>query len=47
MNAPDHETEEFVRELTSCQEALLYFIRALYGNPSSAADIRQEVNIIL
>jgi len=47
MPSTDHGTEEFVQELTSSQDELLYFIRALCGNPTLAADIRQEVNLIL
>lgn len=37
----------FVRELTSCQDDLILFIRTLCGDFHLAADIRQEVNMVL
>lgn len=43
----DQNLEEFVHELTMHQDDLFFFIRALCGDPESAADIRQSVNIIL
>lgn len=39
--------DEFVQELTNCQNDLLFYIRALCGNLDLAADIRQAVNLIL
>jgi RNA polymerase sigma-70 factor, ECF subfamily len=47
MSSPPDPTEEFVRELTSCQSDLFFFIRALCGDGHAAADIRQAVNMIL
>lgn len=37
----------FVRELTSCQDDLMLFIRTICGDFHQAADIRQEVNMVL
>lgn len=39
--------EGFVRELTACQDDLILFIRTLCGDFHLAADIRQEVNVVL
>lgn len=47
MSLPEENTEDFVRELTSCQDDLLFFILSLVGNHSNAADIRQDVNVVL
>lgn len=47
MKTPNNQTEEFVRELISSQDDIYYFIRSLCGNPTVAADIRQDVNLIL
>ena len=47
MESCEENTEEFVRELTACQDDLFFFIRSLCGDPTSAADIRQDVNVIL
>jgi RNA polymerase sigma-70 factor (ECF subfamily) len=40
-------SEDFVRELTDHQTAMLAFIRALMPGSSAARDLLQEVNIIL
>ncbi len=37
----------FVREMTGCQDDLILFIRAICGDRHLAADIRQEVNMVL
>lgn len=37
----------FVQQLTGCQDDLIVFIRTLCGNFHLAADIRQEVNMVL
>jgi RNA polymerase sigma-70 factor (ECF subfamily) len=37
----------FVQELTACQDDLILFIRTLCGDFHLAADIRQEVNMVL
>lgn len=45
-----HEIDDidgFVQELTGCQDDLIVFIRALCGDYHLAADIRQEVNMVL
>lgn len=39
--------EGFVQELTGCQDDVLVFIRTLCGDYHLAADIRQEVNMVL
>lgn len=41
------DVDEFVRQLTGCQDDLIVFIRALCGDYHVAADIRQEVNMVL
>ena len=41
------DVEGFVRELTGCQDDLLLFIRTLCVDFHLAADIRQEVNMVL
>jgi RNA polymerase sigma-70 factor (ECF subfamily) len=40
-------SEDFVRELTDHQTAMLAFIRALMPGSSGARDLLQEINIIL
>jgi RNA polymerase sigma-70 factor (ECF subfamily) len=40
-------TEEFVRELTNQQTAMLAYIRSLMPGNSSARDVLQEVNVTL
>ncbi len=47
MPSSERDTEEFVRELTACQDDLFFFIRSLCGDLTAAADIRQDVNVIL
>ena len=47
MDPSEKDTEEFVRELTACQDDLFFFIRSLCGDPTASADIRQDVNVIL
>lgn len=37
----------FVQELTACQDDLILFIRTICGDFHLAADIRQEVNLVL
>lgn len=39
--------DAFVQELTGCQDDLILFIRTLSGDFHVAADIRQEVNMVL
>ena len=47
-NTPEiDDIEGFVQELTGCQDDLIVFIRALCGDFHLAADIRQEVNMVL
>jgi RNA polymerase sigma-70 factor (ECF subfamily) len=41
------DVDGFVQELTGCQDDLILFIRAMCGNFHLAADIRQEVNLVL
>lgn len=41
------DVDGFVQELTGCQDDLILFIRTLCGDFSLAADIRQEVNMVL
>lgn len=41
------DVDGFVQELTSCQDDLILFIRTLCGDFHQAADIRQEVNMVL
>ncbi|HEX7260507.1 MAG TPA: sigma-70 family RNA polymerase sigma factor [Luteolibacter sp.] len=41
------DVDEFVRQLTGCQDDLIVFIRILCGDYHVAADIRQEVNMVL
>ncbi len=47
-NSPEiDDIDGFVQELTSCQDDLILFIRTLCGDFHMAADIRQEVNMVL
>lgn len=47
-NEPDiDDIDSFVLELTGCQDDLIVFIRTICGNFHLAADIRQEVNLVL
>lgn len=47
-NSPEiDDIDGFVQELTGCQDDLIVFIRALCGDYHVAADIRQEVNMVL
>jgi len=47
-NNPEIEDiDAFVQQLTGCQEDLILFIRTLCGDFHLAADIRQEVNMVL
>ena len=39
--------DDFVRQLTGCQDDLIVYIRTLCGDYHVAADIRQEVNQVL
>ncbi len=41
------DVDGFVQELTGCQDDLIVFIRTLCGDYHVAADIRQEVNMVL
>ncbi|MES2659563.1 MAG: sigma-70 family RNA polymerase sigma factor [Verrucomicrobiota bacterium] len=41
------DVDDFVRQLTMCQDDLIVFIRTLCGDFHLAADIRQEVNMVL
>lgn len=41
------DVDGFVQELTGCQDDLILFIRAMCGDFHLAADIRQEVNMVL
>ncbi|MEO5914804.1 MAG: sigma-70 family RNA polymerase sigma factor [Luteolibacter sp.] len=41
------DVDGFVQELTACQDDLILFIRTLCGDFHLAADIRQEVNMVL
>src|SRR6478752_4555156 len=41
------DVDGFVQELTGCQDDLILFIRTLCGDFHLAADIRQEVNMVL
>ena len=43
----DHAAEEFVRELTNQQTAMLAYIRSLMPGSSGARDLLQEVNVTL
>jgi len=47
-NSPEIEdVDGFVQQLTGCQDDLILFIRTLCGDFHLAADIRQEVNMVL
>lgn len=47
-NSPEiDDVDGFVQELTRCQDDLVVFIRTLCGDFHLAADIRQEVNMVL
>ncbi len=47
-NSPEiADVDGFVQELTGCQDDLILFIRTLCGDFHLAADIRQEVNMVL
>lgn len=47
-NSPEiDDVDAFVQELTGCQDDLIVFIRTLCGDFHLAADIRQEVNMVL
>lgn len=47
-SAPEiDDVDGFVQELTGCQDDLILFIRTLCGDFHLAADIRQEVNMVL
>lgn len=47
-HAPEiDDVDGFVQELTSCQDDLILFIRTICGDFHLAADIRQEVNMVL
>src|SRR6478752_4764021 len=41
------DVDGFVQELTGCQDDLILFIRTLCGDFNLAADLRQEVNMVL
>ncbi|GAA5116288.1 sigma-70 family RNA polymerase sigma factor [Luteolibacter yonseiensis] len=41
------DVDSFVQELTGCQDDLILFIRTICGDFHLAADIRQEVNMVL
>lgn len=40
-------TDEFVRNLTACQNRLYVYILALLPNPDRARDVLQETNVVL
>lgn len=47
-SAPEiDDIDGFVQELTGCQDDLILFIRTICGDFHLAADIRQEVNMVL
>ncbi len=41
------DVDGFVQQMTGCQDDLILFIRAICGDYHLAADIRQEVNLVL